>query len=383
MHNDDETLCERHIAEVCAQILADLEELAHSAAARRTDLPTYRTGVLSESALEEAGRQSVEYIVHYIRSRSIPSSLQSLAAHLGRSRADIGIPSGELHRALSIDFGVVWAAAAAHASGYGPDVLHEIGLRLWEGVDYYTRRVLASYLSREQELDRANAIRTQAILARLLNEEPLSVAEVTHMCSEIGFNPFEPLDVIIAPLSTEIMTQVATASPKGRVQHFLGPSFQLILHQEGTAPLVDQLLQGSVMDSRVHVRNLQQSCRLLSELYSALGSEHRPTRLRDQWLTLARSRMGELGEYFESTVLGPVLDLPASHQSVLLTTIDAYSVSGTLRGAAERVFSHRNTVKNRLQIVKELTGFDPEVPKDLAVILLAMSAQAVSASDAT
>lgn len=56
-------------------------------------------------------------------------------------------------------------------------------------------------------------------------------------------------------------------------------------------------------------------------------------------------------------VLGPVLRLPVEDRDLLVSTLNAYvDVAGNTDRAAEALFCHPNTVRNRLRRVQELTG---------------------------
>nr|WP_240895680.1 helix-turn-helix domain-containing protein [Kineococcus siccus] len=58
----------------------------------------------------------------------------------------------------------------------------------------------------------------------------------------------------------------------------------------------------------------------------------------------------------------------------MLEALEVFAATGSVAATAERLFCHRNTVLNRLRRTAELTGHEPTVPAEAAVLLLAVSA---------
>jgi DNA-binding PucR family transcriptional regulator len=71
--------------------------------------------------------------------------------------------------------------------------------------------------------------------------------------------------------------------------------------------------------------------------------------------------------------MGGVLDLDAADRTLLFEALQVWFESrGSAAEAGQRMFCHRNTVRNRLQRVEELTGrslSDPDATSELRVAL--------------
>ncbi|HEV8623254.1 MAG TPA: helix-turn-helix domain-containing protein, partial [Acidimicrobiia bacterium] len=74
-------------------------------------------------------------------------------------------------------------------------------------------------------------------------------------------------------------------------------------------------------------------------------------------------------------VLEPVLTLDPETRSLLLETLRVWlAAGGNTAAAAEALYCHRNTVRNRLQRLEELTGRSLEDPRGLAELFVASEA---------
>lgn len=80
----------------------------------------------------------------------------------------------------------------------------------------------------------------------------------------------------------------------------------------------------------------------------------------------------ELAERMAQAVLGPVLELAADERSLLLETLEAWvAAGGSASEAGQRLYCHRNTVRNRLHRLEELTGRSLADPRSLAELCAA------------
>ena len=71
-------------------------------------------------------------------------------------------------------------------------------------------------------------------------------------------------------------------------------------------------------------------------------------------------------------LLGRVADLPAAEQELLLGTLRTWmDCGGNTSAAARELYCHRNTVRNRLQRVGELSGLSLSDPRGVAGLSIA------------
>lgn len=90
------------------------------------------------------------------------------------------------------------------------------------------------------------------------------------------------------------------------------------------------------------------------------------------------ARSPDLAARLAERVLGPVLALDKEERATLLETLSAWlDEDGSVQRAGERLFCHRNTVRNRLLRVAQLTGRSLDSPCTLTEICLAIEALAI------
>ena len=62
------------------------------------------------------------------------------------------------------------------------------------------------------------------------------------------------------------------------------------------------------------------------------------------------------------------------HDGLITSTLRTFLATGSVPDTAKREVVHPNTVLYRLKRVRELTGLDPRVPADAAVLVLGFGA---------
>jgi sugar diacid utilization regulator len=113
--------------------------------------------------------------------------------------------------------------------------------------------------------------------------------------------------------------------------------------------------------------------KLASSTLAALPAEHRaPGHLKDVWMSIAVAHAPTLSAAIAHEVLAPLEGVPEATK--LLETAREYCYGdGTVASVAQKLFCHRNTVLNRLERFRQLTGHDVRVPHEAALVLLAIT----------
>src|SRR5699024_8550905 len=74
-----------------------------------------------------------------------------------------------------------------------------------------------------------------------------------------------------------------------------------------------------------------------------------------------------------SEVLGKIIKHDIERNSDLLNTLKSYiNNNANYHNTAKELFVHRNTVRYRLELIKDITGFDPEILQDQLLFHLAL-----------
>jgi DNA-binding PucR family transcriptional regulator len=114
------------------------------------------------------------------------------------------------------------------------------------------------------------------------------------------------------------------------------------------------------------------SARIAGEIIDVSAGTAGPRELADAWLPLAAARLTDTASELVRAELGGLAEVPARERERLLAAVRAYAATGSVAEVAARLYCHRNTVLNRLRRFAELTGRDVTVPRDAAVVLLAL-----------
>ena len=84
------------------------------------------------------------------------------------------------------------------------------------------------------------------------------------------------------------------------------------------------------------------------------------------------STNGRVADALQRHILGRLLT--ADRHGLLVATLQAFVATGSVPEAARLTCVHQNTVLYRLRRVTELTGHDPRIPAEAAILVLALTA---------
>jgi hypothetical protein len=310
----------------------------------------------------------------------------------GRRRAEQGFPLADVLHAFRLGGRVIWEALVEHARKAGPDTtaeLVDVAGTLWAAVDSYSVLVASAYQQRTSELSRLDAERralvVDAVLAGLAAENPslpeaaaalglpLHGSFLAVSADQDGAAPVERV------VDDELRGRGGSAVWRLRTGRYLGI---VSLGPTATASALRAALEE---EAGVRVG--------LSPLYPELSATPEALRLADvARATLPPGTAGvtayddhpvrslvandaDAGRRAARVVLDSVLDLDPETRVLLLDTLRAWiAAGGSTPAAAEALYCHRNTVRNRLQRLEELTGRSLEDPRGLAELFVASEA---------
>jgi hypothetical protein len=310
----------------------------------------------------------------------------------GRRRAEQGFPLAEVLHAFRLGGRVIWDELVARARRAGPDAtdaLVDTASSLWEMIDDYSVLVAAAYQERMAELSRFDAERrslvVDAVLAGLGAENP----SLPEAAATLGL-PLHGSFVLISvdPAAAESVARAVADELRGRggtgafrlrTERYLGV---VSLGPTVTPDVLRAALEGAAT-ARVG----------LSPVYSELTGTPEALWLAD----IARACLppgakgvvayedhpvrallasdADAGWRTARIVLEPVLALEPEARELLLETLRVwFAAGGSAAEAAKALFCHRNTVRNRLQRLEELTGRSLEDPRGIAELFAASEA---------
>ncbi len=375
-----------------AELLDELPELVERLVELiSTELPSYEIpSAVTAEDLRQSCSDNLTEILHRLAGHE-PTDTEAPQA-TGRRRAEQGFPLAGVLHAFRFGGRVVWEAMVARARRAGPgasDALVDMASSLWELIDEYSALVASAYQERMAELSRFDAERrslvVDAVLAGLAAENP----SLPEAAASLGL-PLHGSFILVSvdPAGAESVERAVTDEVRGRggVAVFRLRSARYV----GVVALGPTVTPGGLRAALEAVATARVG---LSPPYSELSATPEALRLgdiarcclpeatkgvvayEDQPVRSLLVSDADTGWRSARIVLEPVLALDPETRSLLLETLRVWlAAGGNTAGAAEALYCHRNTVRNRLQRLEELTGRSLENPRGLAELFVASEA---------
>lgn len=295
---------------------------------------------------------------------------------IGVQRVRIGMPLEPMLHAFRVFGRVVWIEMA---QATGPDdaaLLAELGGRWMDWIDRASSSAATAYLHESNELVRRLDARRGALLEALL--EAGTTSDVTAVATEfqtILADTYVPV-VIAGGDATVRIDDVVAAAPPGSIAGnrpsglwLLAPSAPpdlSTLVRAGEAHLAVRgvpAAPGAALALSAHETQQLLSTALRLGIMGVVGPD-------DLLLERLVAKSDAVPRWLDDHVLR---SLRAGDRSGNIEpTLVAYLQTGSVPATAASVHAHGNTVFYRLGRVVELTGFDPRIPAEAAVLQLAV-----------
>ncbi|SNX66229.1 PucR-like helix-turn-helix protein [Streptomyces sp. TLI_55] len=372
--------------------LTELMVDVYAAVCERIDL--YREGdVVPRDDLRRSIERNLGFMVSGLDDPDVPLD-RAAPSETGRRRAHQRAPLPEVLQVYRIGCSMLFDALVAYARKDGRadtmDALLEASSRLWRLADEHALLLTEAYRAATAELLAAQQRRRSALVEALFTGQSVRDA-----------GPWEVGRLLGLPLDTQLV--VVAAETAGLAEEsLLGVERRLAERGIVSAWQLTPTTQAGV----VAVRE-EQGTAMLAVLRDAAGAR---TGISPPYLSLtetpralhlARTALAEIpvgttdvrpfsssplaallahdpdeGRRLADRVLGAVLDLPPEDRDALLSTLHAFlHHGGSAERAARFLHCHPNTVRYRLNRIRELTGRSLQDP--LALAELATAAQAV------
>jgi hypothetical protein len=294
---------------------------------------------------------------------------------MGRRRLDMGVPLEPMLHVYRMFGRGVWEAVVAATPEGEERVLADLGARWMDYVDRASSIAASGYLEASHERLRHVDARRSAVLDALLAVR--DSAEIAALSTEFAINfadAYMPVLVAASDVATRI-DAVSRVCPAGALVGHRGT--HLLLLVPGSAPDLALVLAeaggGIVAYGRAATPGPDLAAELAhTEQLAAVAASRGvtgvigPGDLLIEQLLAANARVAsDLRRR-----LGPFLD--ADRGGALASTLRTYLALGSVPDTAAAESVHPNTVAYRLRRVAELTGLDPRVPEQAALLSLAV-----------
>jgi hypothetical protein len=312
-----------------------------------------------------------------------PSRQQAWAT--GRSRAELGVPLESVLRAYRLGGSVIWEELLEEARrrpDRPTDDLMEAAYLVWQLTDELSAAVGTAYRHSEAGLVGRDQTRRQGVLRGLFSGL-LAEKDLIFVAEALGLPEQGPYQVlVIEPQQSparEALADLAVRSewvvqeardcgllalpPDGK-EMVRAALERLVPLRAGLSPEFPELAQAGVAYRQAELA-----------LRSIPAHRHAVASLDDRLAAALLVNSPELARRLAVSVLGRLLALPLPERRTLLRTLAIYlDGTGAPADTARRVPCHRNTVLNRLNRIRELTGCDPVTPSGASRLNLALEA---------
>lgn len=312
------------------------------------------------------------------------------AAETARTRAEQGVPLAAVLHAFRLGFTVIWEAMVERARKCRPDDMADLILAattVWTVIDEHSEVVTAAYRDALSELARRDEQRRTLLLDAIFEGRVADWTLLNGSARALGL----PDDGLFVVVSAETPGAGAEALPQ--VEQFLrrsgiGSAWRLradeqvgivALRRDMPPPALQVLLE-SVATGRTGMSaefgDILDTARALGMAVIARRSLPAGTA---RVVTIADDPFGalvagnpDLGSGVVGMLLGRLVDLPIEQRRVLLSTLGTwFAAHGSTSEAGRLLYCHRNTVRNRLRRVEDLSGRSLEDPTGIAELYLA------------
>ena len=380
---------ESQISETARRFLdSELERLVEVSTSRlRSSEREY--DAIGDKTLTDQMRRTLTLALYRIAKSPLPESIANAAFETGQLRAVQQVELITVSRAFRIDLQVLWEAFLQDAERN--DRIGQPGymaglLKIWDAVEANINEMTEGYRTTSEKLRQQNTeIRTAAFQRLMDMGAGGNVAGVAKQLSILYFDVRQPVIAVVSDIRESdysalsvIQTRLSQRGARSYFgwhhQHLIG----LIQAPGGTDGLPELLRElGEFRTAFVEVQSPAVLTRGLrnARILVAAAQESGVRNLADHWLEAIAHAEPALADALAEQIFSPFDALTEHVRDELTRVLDGYfSTNGTIVEISGVIFRHRNTVRNRLAQIEELTGLALDRPVDSALLALAFQA---------
>jgi hypothetical protein len=345
-------------------------------AAYREEIPEYADlspGQFAVDVLPVSRQLVTTFLACVLEGRSPTPRELEVFERSGSQRLAMGMPLESVLHAYRIAGREAWAALCAAVDAGETAVLADLGTRWMDIVDRTSSVLAQAYLAASHErLRHVDARRRELVEALLSATEPSEVAAVSLRFSTVLASQYVPVLVAGVGAAAGIDALLAEAPP-GTLGGHRGDRVLLLVPTRSDAlrerPAVLTCWGRPAACGPALLEEVHQVERLLLTALAEGRTEGSfgPDDLLVEQLLLGNERVA-------NALRRRVLDVLASRDAggVVTATLRTYLETGSIPETARREVVHANTVAYRHGRVRELTGLDPRLPQQSALLVLGL-----------
>ena len=363
------------VGALAERVLADLDAVVdRMGASYRQEIPEYAAlsdGELAREVLPVSRQLLTTFLSCLVESRQLTPRELTYFADSGRQRLVMGIPLESVLHAYRIAGREAWSAMVAAVPAGETALLADLGTRWMDIVDRTSSTLAQAYVAASHErLRHVDARRRELVEALLSAEDPAEAASVSLRFSTVLASSYVPVVVFGSAAGIDALLQ---DFPTGTLAGHRGDRVLLLVPQRlepprprpgtlvcwgGPVPCGPALLQ--------EVRHVEQL------LLTAIAEGHREAVLGPDDLLVEQLLLGNprVAGALRRKVLAQLERKDPSGS--VMATLRVYLTTGSVPETARQEVVHANTVGYRLGRVRDITGLDPRVPRDAALLVLGL-----------
>lgn len=362
---------------IASRVLADLDALvATIGVALRDEIPEYEVmtpAQMTEDVLPVTRRVVTSFFDAVVTGAPVGGRVVKSFEESGRARLEMGVPLESMLHAYRIAGRVTWHAVSNAIRPGEEHLLADLAAQWMDYIDLASSAVAKAYMSASAERLRSlDARRRELVEALLTATDPGEVAAVSLRFSTILAAAYVPVLVAGDGVASRIDALIAASPPRTLGGHRGDRVLLLVPDSDVTPPATTDALvawgrpaaPGALLLAEVgQVEALLEAAVAEGRTAGAYG----PDDLLVEQLLLGNDRVA-------AALRRRVRDLLAARDpgGAIVSTLRAYLATGSVPETARREVVHANTVAYRLGRVRDLTGLDPRVPVDAALLVLGL-----------
>jgi hypothetical protein len=314
------------------------------------------------------------------------------ARETARSRAEQGVPVGSVLHSFRLGFTVIWEAMVERASEGGEGEwpgLARAATEVWAAIDAHSGAVTAAYHDRLTELARRDERQRTLLLDALFEGRRGEWNVLNGSLRALDLpdrGPYVAVSAETPEAGTEGLLRVeqilkqdgALSAWRLRADEQVGIVAVSRRSPEQVTEVLRTLAVGRVGMSRPY-EDAMQTPRALSEAEMARRSlpagQPGVETIDADPLSVLAAASPEVTAWAARVLLGDMIGLPAEEGDTLLLTLTTwFTTGGNVNESGALLFCHRNTVRNRLRRIEELTGRSLGDPRGIAELYVAAKA---------
>jgi len=384
----------RNVAETAAlrsvllELLGEVDALSATFVGQLLQVVPYSDGAVDEARLLADGVATYDRVLRRLADLPVPERLVESSRDVGRSRAALDVPLDALTTGTRLHFRVLWEVLAERLSPAELAATVTLPVQVWQAVEEHSLDVQVGFHEAATALAFERGRDRRRVLEAFLDSDGDDDALLARAARVLGFQRGDDVVVAVVPAAAQPALAAALRADAGhglQVHPWQGAQVVLGVRrrdgrraEDGARPDPPAALRsvacglGPLAQGLARVpRAVRVAEHVAAVLPPGAGGPHT---LADVAVGVAAHQLGALREEVARDALRDLLAVPAPERARLLEALDVFAATGSVAETAERLFCHRNTVLNRLRRLAELTGCEPAVPGQVAVLLLAVAA---------